>query len=68
MTLSARIYVQGTRLDYEYRPKDGTHILWNAGSGNYHESKVAGHIINALVPYRDTNRDVHELINWLSRF
>lgn len=68
MILSCRIYTRGTRLDYEYRPRDGRHILWNSGPGDYHQSHVAGEIINHLVPYRDTNTEVQELIAWLAQF
>ncbi len=71
MRLLSRIYVKGTRLDYEFCPKDGTHSLWVAQPGQSVESKVAGHIINALVPYRYSSpggAEVRELIKWLSGF
>lgn len=68
MTLSTRIYTRGTRLDYEYRPKDGTHSLWVARPGESVQSTIAGHIINALVPYREGSSEVRELISWLSGF
>lgn len=68
MRLLSRIYVKGTRLDYEFCPKDGTHSLWVAQPGQSVESKVAGHIINALVPYRDGSAEVRQLIKFLSGF
>lgn len=68
MTLAQRIYTRGTRLDYEFNPIKGSHVLWIAGNGDWVESKVAGHIINALRPYRDGSSEVRELISWLSGF
>lgn len=67
MTLSCRIYTRGTRLDYDFDPDKGRHVLWIAGPGDWVESQVAGHIINALIPYRD-NYEVKKLISWLSGF
>lgn len=68
MRLLTRIYTRGTRLDYEFDPTHGTHYLWAARQGESVESKVAGHIINALIPYREGSREVRELITFLSGF
>lgn len=66
MKLHATIRVKGNRLDYGYYPSTGEHVLWKA-SGQDIRSEVPGEIVNHLVPYRDDNREVQELIRWLMK-
>ena len=67
MILSARIYVNTDRIEYDFNVTTGVHSVWFMNHiPNGVTRGSAGSVINALVPYRD-NLDVKELVEWLSR-
>lgn len=68
MKLNTYILTQGTRLEYSFDPGSGVHFLWIASKGDVVESKVAGHVISALRPYREHSYPVKELCSWLAGF